>query len=150
MKPDRIVIGTDNPRTAELLRALYEPFNRNHERVIVMEHPLGGAHEVRRERDARDQDQLHERARERRGASGRGHRGRAHGHRLGSADRLLLHLPRVRLRRLLLPKGRAGARGVGAAKMGYDSELLKAVENVNQRQKQVLFAQISKHFGAQA
>ena len=36
MKPDRIVIGTDNPRTAELLRALYEPFNRNHERVIVM------------------------------------------------------------------------------------------------------------------
>jgi len=36
MKPDRIVIGTDNPRTAELLRALYEPFNRNHERTIVM------------------------------------------------------------------------------------------------------------------
>ena len=37
MKPDRIVIGTDNPRTAELLRALYEPFNRNHDRVIVMD-----------------------------------------------------------------------------------------------------------------
>ena len=28
MKPDRIVIGTDNPRTAELLKALYAPFNR--------------------------------------------------------------------------------------------------------------------------
>ena len=37
MKPDRIVIGTDNPRTAELLRALYEPFNRSHDRVIVMD-----------------------------------------------------------------------------------------------------------------
>jgi UDPglucose 6-dehydrogenase len=37
MKPDRIIIGTDNPRTAELLRALYEPFNRNHDRVLVMD-----------------------------------------------------------------------------------------------------------------
>jgi UDPglucose 6-dehydrogenase len=37
MKPDRIVVGTDNPRTGELLRALYEPFNRNHDRVITMD-----------------------------------------------------------------------------------------------------------------
>ena len=37
MKPDRIVIGTDNPRTTELLRALYEPFNRNHDRLISMD-----------------------------------------------------------------------------------------------------------------
>jgi UDPglucose 6-dehydrogenase len=37
MKPDRVVIGTDNPRTTELMRALYEPFIRNHDRLIVME-----------------------------------------------------------------------------------------------------------------
>ena len=37
MKPDRIVVGTDNPRTAELLRSLYEPFTRNHDRMIVMD-----------------------------------------------------------------------------------------------------------------
>ena len=37
MKPDRVVIGTDNPRTTELLRALYEPFTRNHDRLIVMD-----------------------------------------------------------------------------------------------------------------
>ncbi len=37
MKPDRIIIGTDNPRTVELMRALYEPFTRNHERFIVMD-----------------------------------------------------------------------------------------------------------------
>jgi len=36
-KPDRIVIGTDNPRTAELLRHLYDAFNRNHDRVIMMD-----------------------------------------------------------------------------------------------------------------
>jgi UDPglucose 6-dehydrogenase len=37
MRPDRVVVGTDNPRTMELLRALYEPFTRNHERFVVMD-----------------------------------------------------------------------------------------------------------------
>src|SRR5207245_6326729 len=37
MKPGRVVIGTDNPRTTELMRALYEPFTRNHDRLIVMD-----------------------------------------------------------------------------------------------------------------
>jgi UDPglucose 6-dehydrogenase len=37
MKPDRVIVGTDNPRTTELMRALYEPFTRNHERLIVMD-----------------------------------------------------------------------------------------------------------------
>ena len=37
MKPDRVIIGTDNPRTVELMRMLYEPFTRNHERFIVMD-----------------------------------------------------------------------------------------------------------------
>ncbi len=37
MRPDRIVIGTDNPRTSELLRVLYTPFNRNHDRLITMD-----------------------------------------------------------------------------------------------------------------
>lgn len=37
MKPDRIIVGTDNPRTAELLKTLYEPFTRSHDRMIVMD-----------------------------------------------------------------------------------------------------------------
>ncbi|MBK1695018.1 UDP-glucose 6-dehydrogenase [Chromatium weissei] len=37
MRPDRIIVGTDNPRTAELLRALYAPFNRNHDRLMTMD-----------------------------------------------------------------------------------------------------------------
>jgi UDPglucose 6-dehydrogenase len=37
IKPDRIVIGTDNPRTAELMRTLYAPFNRSYDRALVME-----------------------------------------------------------------------------------------------------------------
>src|SRR5580658_4131877 len=37
MRPDRVVIGTDNPRTTELMRALYDPFTRNHDRLVVMD-----------------------------------------------------------------------------------------------------------------
>jgi UDPglucose 6-dehydrogenase len=36
MKPDRVVVGTDNPRTAELLKTLYAPFARSREKLIVM------------------------------------------------------------------------------------------------------------------
>lgn len=37
MKPDRVIIGTDNIRTAELMKELYEPFMRKNNRVIVMD-----------------------------------------------------------------------------------------------------------------
>ena len=37
MKPDRIVIGTDNEKATQLLRSLYAPFQRNHERLVVMD-----------------------------------------------------------------------------------------------------------------
>lgn len=39
MKPDRVVVGTDDERAVDLMRALYAPFNRNHERLIVMDIP---------------------------------------------------------------------------------------------------------------
>ncbi len=35
MRPDRIVIGADDERAIGLMRALYAPFQRNHERLIV-------------------------------------------------------------------------------------------------------------------
>ena len=37
MKPDRIVIGTDSERATALLRQLYAPFQRNHDRLTVMD-----------------------------------------------------------------------------------------------------------------
>jgi UDPglucose 6-dehydrogenase len=37
MRPDRIVIGTSSPEAEELLREVYAPFNRNHDKVIVMD-----------------------------------------------------------------------------------------------------------------
>ncbi len=37
MRPDRIIVGTDDSRATELMRKLYAPFQRNHERLIVMD-----------------------------------------------------------------------------------------------------------------
>lgn len=37
MRPDRIVIGANNPAAVEKLKRLYAPFNRNHERIVVMD-----------------------------------------------------------------------------------------------------------------
>ena len=37
MKPDRIVIGTDSEHATALLRQLYAPFQRNHDRLTVMD-----------------------------------------------------------------------------------------------------------------
>ena len=37
MRPDRIVIGSDSARAIEQLKSLYAPFNRNHERLVVMD-----------------------------------------------------------------------------------------------------------------
>jgi UDPglucose 6-dehydrogenase len=36
MRPERIIVGSQSPRAVEALRTLYEPFSRNHERLIVM------------------------------------------------------------------------------------------------------------------
>ncbi len=37
MRPDRIVIGVDDEHAARTMRQLYQPFQRNHERMIVMD-----------------------------------------------------------------------------------------------------------------
>ena len=107
MKPDRIVVGTDNPRTAELLRPLYEPFTRNHDRFIVMD--MRSAELTKYAANAmlatkisfmNELANLAERVRRR-------HREGAHRHRLRPAHRLQLHLSRRGLRRLVFPEGRA-------------------------------------------
>ena len=37
MKPDRIIVGADDERAIHLLRALYAPLQRNHDRMVVMD-----------------------------------------------------------------------------------------------------------------
>jgi UDPglucose 6-dehydrogenase len=37
MRPDRIIIGVDSPLAETRLRAMYSPFNRNHEKILAMD-----------------------------------------------------------------------------------------------------------------
>ncbi len=37
MKPERIIIGTNNDQVLDLMRELYAPFNRNHDRMVIMD-----------------------------------------------------------------------------------------------------------------
>jgi len=37
MRPDRIVVGSDDPEATSVMRQIYKPFNRNHEKLIEMD-----------------------------------------------------------------------------------------------------------------
>lgn len=37
LKPDRIIIGSDHPKPAEILKEIYSPFTLNHERILLMD-----------------------------------------------------------------------------------------------------------------
>lgn len=37
MKPDRVIVGTDSPRAAAIMREIYSPFMLNHDRFIIMD-----------------------------------------------------------------------------------------------------------------
>lgn len=145
MKPDRIIIGTDNPRTTELLRALYEPFNRNHDRVISMDirsaeltkyaanamlaTKISFMNELANIAEQVGADIEHVRIG------------------MGSDPRIGYHFiyPGAGYGGSCFPKDvRALARAASAT--GYDAQLLDSVEDVNNRQKHRLFAKLSNHF----
>jgi len=145
MKPDRIIIGTDNPRTAELMRALYAPFNRNRDRVICMD--IRSAELTKYASNAMlatkisFMNELSNLA-ERLGADIENVRIG-----MGSDPRIGYHFiyPGCGYGGSCFPKDvQALARTANDVK--YNAELLTAVESVNKRQKQVLFTKIAAHF----
>jgi UDPglucose 6-dehydrogenase len=146
MKPDRIVVGTSNPRTTELLRALYEPFNRNHDRMIVMD--VRSAELTKYAANAMLATKISfmnelSNVAERLGADIEMVR-----HGIGSDPRIGYQFiyPGAGYGGSCFPKDvRALARS--ASSVGYDAELLNAVESVNERQKTRLFAKISDYYG---
>ncbi len=148
MKPDRIIIGTDNPRTTELLKALYAPFNRNHQRVITMD--IRSAELTKYAANAMLATKIsfmNELANlaDRLGADIEQVRIG-----IGSDPRIGYHFiyPGCGYGGSCFPKD-VKALERTAREIGYHAELLQAVENVNQRQKQVLFQKIQQHFAGQ-
>jgi len=146
MKPDRVVVGTDSPRAAELLRALYEPFTRNHDRMIVMD--VRSAELTKYAANAMLATKIsfmNELANlaERFGADIESVRvGLGSDPRIGYA----FIYPGAGYGGSCFPKD-VQALQRSAQDVGYDASILAAVESVNNRQKQVLFNKIKAHFG---
>ena len=145
MKPDRIIVGTDNPRTGELLKALYAPFNRSHERVITMD--IRSAELTKYAANAMLATKIsfmNELANlaELVGADIEQVRNG-----IGSDSRIGYSFiyPGCGYGGSCFPKD-VKALERTAEQIGYKAELLSAVENVNHRQKQVLFKKIVRHY----
>ncbi|MBV6422341.1 MAG: UDP-glucose 6-dehydrogenase TuaD [Steroidobacteraceae bacterium] len=146
MKPDRVIVGTDNPRVSELMRALYEPFTRNHDRLIVMD--LRSAELTKYAANAMLATKIsfmNELANiaERVGADIEKVRVG-----IGSDPRIGYSFiyPGTGYGGSCFPKDvQALIRSSHAA--GHEPALLEAVEAVNERQKAFLVGKIAKHFG---
>jgi UDPglucose 6-dehydrogenase len=145
MKPDRIVIGADNPRTTELLRELYAPFNRSHDRLVAMD--IRSAELTKYAANAMlatkisFMNELSNLA-ERLGADIENVRLG-----IGSDPRIGYHFiyPGCGYGGSCFPKD-VQALERTAHEIGYTAELLTAVEAVNNRQKSLMFDKISRHF----
>ena len=146
MRPDRIVIGADSDRAIEPLRRLYAPFNRNHERLVLMDvrsaeltkyaanamlaTKISFMNEMANiaERVGADIEQV------RRG--------------IGSDPRIGWHFiyPGAGYGGSCFPKD-VNALDRAARGQGYTPHLLEAVEAVNERQKERLHELLRDHFG---
>ncbi|PZO65170.1 MAG: UDP-glucose 6-dehydrogenase [Pseudoxanthomonas suwonensis] len=146
MRPDRIIIGSDDERAMDVLRRLYAPFNRNRDRIVTMDvrsaeltkyaanamlaTKISFMNEIAviAEQVGADVEQV------RRG--------------IGSDPRIGWHFiyPGAGYGGSCFPKDvRALART--AQQHGVRPQLLQAVEAVNDRQKTHLFELIVRHYG---
>jgi UDPglucose 6-dehydrogenase len=146
MKPDRVVVGTDNPRTAELLKTLYDPFTRSRDRMIVMD--VRSAELTKYAANAMLATKIsfmNEIANlaERMGADIEKVRVG-----IGSDTRIGFSFiyPGAGYGGSCFPKD-VKALVHSAGEYDFDAKLLKSVEAVNKNQKEVLFQKISKFFG---
>lgn len=146
MKPDRIVIGTDNPRTTELMRELYAPFNRNHDRLVVMD--IRSAELTKYAANAMLATKIsfmNELANMAELLGADIEKVRVG---IGSDPRIGYHFiyPGCGYGGSCFPKD-VQALERTAREIGYNAELLSAVEAVNYRQKDKPFEKLQKHYG---
>lgn len=145
MRPDRIIVGTENRESQEQMRELYAPFNRNHNRLMTMD--VRSAELTKYAANAMLATRIsfmNELANiaERVGAD------------IGNVRVGIGSDPRIGYDFIYAGAGYGGscfpkdvqALERTAAGYGYQADLLRAVEAVNHRQKQVLFDKIVAHY----
>lgn len=146
MKPDRIVVGVDNEEAESLLRELYAPFNRNHQKLLCMDvrsseltkyaanamlaTKISLMNEISNIADQVGADIEHVR------------------NGIGSDPRIGYSFiyPGAGYGGSCFPKDVRALEHTASAN-GYEAELLRAVESVNSRQKNRPFELLSDHFG---
>ncbi len=146
MKPDRVVIGVDNERAADHLRALYAPYNRSRDRCMVMD--IRSAELTKYAANimlAAKVSMMNELAQisDRVGADIERVRTA-----IGADHRIGYHFiyPGCGFGGSCFPKD-VRALGSTSKQHGYEPALLDAIEGVNMRQKRVLFERLQAHFG---
>ncbi|MCC2614827.1 UDP-glucose/GDP-mannose dehydrogenase family protein [Aestuariibacter halophilus] len=146
MRPDRIILGTASESAEKKLRELYAPFNRNHDKIIVMD--VRSAELTKYAANcmlATKISFMNEMANlaERFGAD------------IENVRRGIGSDPRIGYQFIYPGCGYGGScfpKDVqalirSANGVGYKAQILESVEAVNYRQKEKLFEYISRHFG---
>jgi UDPglucose 6-dehydrogenase len=148
MKPDRIIVGVENEAAEALLRELYAPFNRNHEKLLCMDvrsseltKYAANAMLAARISLMNELSNVAERV----GADIEHVRNG-----IGSDPRIGFSFiyPGAGYGGSCFPKDVRALENT-ARQYGYDAELLRAVEAVNNRQKHKPFELLSRHFKGQ-
>ncbi|NDU85948.1 MAG: UDP-glucose/GDP-mannose dehydrogenase family protein [Ferrovum sp.] len=147
MRPDRIVVGAEDPHGIEIMRALYAPFQRNHEKLILMD--VKSAELTKYAANAMLATRIsfmNELAllAEKLGADVEKVR-----QGIGSDPRIGYQFlyPGCGYGGSCFPKDVSALRRT-AGESGLELKILGAVEAVNERQKSVLLDKIEGHFGA--
>ncbi len=146
MKPDRVVVGSESERATELMEALYEPFTRNRDRMIVMD--VRSAELTKYAANAMLATKI----------SFMNELANLAEHFGADIEAVRLGIgsdPRIGYAFIYPGAGYGGscfpkdvqALQRSASEVGYEARILSAVEAVNDRQKQFLFNKIKAHFG---
>jgi len=148
LRPDRIVIGSSSERAIGVLRKLYAPFNRNHDRTVVMDErsaeltkyaanamlatKISFMNEIANIAERVGADIEHVR------------------HGIGADPRIGYHFiyPGAGYGGSCFPKDVQALERI-ARTVDYEAKLLGAVEAVNHAQKGKLFELIERHYGGQ-
>ena len=149
LKPDRIIIGTESEYAIDLMRELYEPFNRNHDRAIFMD--TRSAELTKYAANAMLATKI----------SFMNEMANMAEHLGADIEQVRKGIgadPRIGYQFIYPGCGYGGscfpkdiqALAQTAQKIGYDAQLLRAVEAVNNRQKTTLFTKLSQHFGSES
>jgi UDPglucose 6-dehydrogenase len=145
MRPDRIILGTDSESAEKKLRELYSPFNRNHDKIIVMD--IRSAELTKYAANCMLATKISF-------MNEMSNLAEVFGADIENVRRGIGSDPRIGYQFIYPGCGYGGscfpkdvqalARSASAA--GYTARVLEAVEEVNYAQKEKLFEYISRHF----